>query len=429
MELNKLLEIKKRFLIPCVFHFYKKPPVISKGKGVYLYSVKGKKYLDAYSGVGVVNCGHCNPSIVKATKKQMENLQHTTTIYITEPMLRLAQKLAEFVPGSLKRSFFCTSGSEANEGALLLAKLHTGRNDFISMSQSLHGRTYLTSSATGLNFWRADPKPAKNIHFVPSPTCEQCPINLKYPTCKIKCVNEVEKIIKKNPRNIAAFITESIHGNGGIQVPPKEYFSKLQKILTKHGVLLIVDEAQTGFCRTGKKFGYQHFGIKPDILTVCKALGNGLPISAFITTDNIANSYQKPGASTFGGNLVCAESALATLEFIKNNKLEQNAKKLGSQLKIKLHKLKNKHPLISSIRGIGLMWGIEFKRKNKQPASEELDRILEDLKDHGVLAGKTGPNRNVLTLMPPLIITEKEIKLLVKKIERSIKKENERYNI
>ncbi|MBI4971247.1 MAG: aspartate aminotransferase family protein [Candidatus Omnitrophica bacterium] len=415
-RIQNFLEKKKKYLIPCVYHFYKSPMLLKKGKGVYLYDDTGKKYLDAYSGVGVVNCGHSNPKILKAVYQQLRNLQHTTTIYITEPLLRLAERLARFIPGKLRRSFFCTSGSEANEGAMLLAKLHTGRTDFMALRQALHGRTYLTSSVTGISFWRTDPEPAENVHFIPSPTCHECPLGLKYPSCKIKCADEAEKILNKYPNRIAALITESVHGNGGIQVPPREYFERLEKILKKHGVLLIIDEAQTGFCRTGKKFGFQHFGIQPDILTVCKALANGLPISAFITTDEIAKSYIKPGASTFGGTQTSAAAALATLDFMDSNRLDQRANRLGALLKKECRKLQKKYSLIFDVRGLGLMLGLELRRKNGDPAARDLDRILEALKDRGVLAGKTGKDRNVLTFMPPLVITESQIKFLIKKV-------------
>ncbi len=417
-----MLGLKKKFLIPCVYHFYKNPPLIERGKGVYVYDKAGKRYIDGYSGVGVVNCGHVNTKINGQIIKQLNKLQHTTTIYLTEPMLKLAKKLSQFIGGGLKRSFFCTSGSEANEGAMLLAKLHTNRSEFIALSESLHGRTYLTAGATGMRFWRTDPNPPKNIHFAKSPICHQCPLGLKYPTCNIKCANEVGKIIQRRPGKIAAMIAESIHGNGGIQVPPKEYFEKVNKILKSNNVLLIMDEAQTGFGRTGKKFGYNHFGITPDILMVCKALGNGMPISAFVTTDKIAASYTKPGASTFGGNLACSEGAIATLDYIQSEKLVLNARRQGAYFKKELIRQKKNFPFISDLRGLGLMIGIELKRVDGTPASEETDMILEHLKDIGVMAGKTGAGRNVLTFMPPLVIRRSQIQAILSKLKIVFKK-------
>ncbi len=408
----QMLALKAEYLMPCVYHFYKQPMVIERGEGCFVYDQDGKAYLDAYSGVGVNNCGHCNPEIVAATREQLGTLQHTTTIYLTEPMLRLAESLAAFLPGDLKRSFFCTSGTEANEGALLLAKLATGRNDFISLSRSLHGRTYLTAGLTGIEFWRTDPESPQNVHFAASPVCSRCPLNKNYPECQLACADLIEDIIQDHPNQIAAMIAEPINGNGGIVVPPEGYFEKVQAILKRHGVLLIMDEAQTGFCRTGERFGFMHSQIEPDMVTVCKALGNGLPISAFIATEAVARGYTRPGASTFGGNPVCAQTARAVLSFMQQNDLEVKAKQAGQQLRAQLEQLKTQCDLIFEVRGRGLMQGMELVRSDGTPAAAEMDLILETMKDKGFLIGKTGPDRNVLTLMPPLIISEVQIQVL-----------------
>ncbi|PKM10697.1 MAG: aspartate aminotransferase family protein [Gammaproteobacteria bacterium HGW-Gammaproteobacteria-3] len=416
---EKLLALKAQYLMPCVYHFYRKPMVIVRGEGCHVYDQDGKAYLDAYSGVGVNNCGHCNPAIVERTTAQLHKLQHMTTIYLTEPMLKLAAALAAFLPGKLNRSFFCTSGSEANEGALLLAKLATGKNDFIALSRSLHGRTYLTAGLTGIAFWRSDPQPPQNIHFAASPVCSQCPYQLQYPACHIRCADEIEAIAEQQPQRIAAFIAEPINGNGGIVVPPDGYFEKVQAILKKHGILMIMDEAQTGFCRTGKRFGFQHYAIEPDIVTVCKALGNGLPISAFIATDAVAECYTRPGASTFGGNPVCAEAALGVLAFMQEHELDEKACVTGTLIRARLLRLQRQHPLIREVRGRGLMLGAELVRADGSPAVEELDALLEHLKDLGVLVGKTGPERNVLTLMPPLVLSGAEAKYLCTSLEQA----------
>jgi 4-aminobutyrate aminotransferase-like enzyme len=405
-----MLALKREYLMPCVYHFYREPMVLERGEGAYLYDTDGRRYLDAYSGVGVVNCGHANPAIMRRTVEQVGKLQHTTTIYLTEPMLRLAEALAQFIPGGrLRKSFFCTSGSEANEGALLLAKLATGRNDFIALSRGLHGRTYLTAGLTGIEFWRTDPAPPSNVHFAPSPACASCPLKLRHPGCGLRCADEVERILERNPGKVAAMIAEPVHGNGGIVVPPPGYFRRVREILDRHGVLLIMDEAQTGFCRTGERFGFVQHGIEPDILTVCKALGNGLPISAFVATDAVAAKYTRPGASTFGGNPVCAATAQAVLDYMTEHRLEQRAERLGRRLRGRLEALAARHPVIAEVRGLGLMLGLELVDTAGRPATRLLDELLEDLKERGVLAGKTGPERNVLTLMPPLVMDERQV--------------------
>ena len=406
---SEMLALKARYLMPCVYHFYREPMVLERGEGCYLYDSEGRRYLDCYAGVGVTSAGHANPEIVAAATAQLGKLAHTTTIYLTEPMLRLAEALAAFVPGELEQSFFCTSGSEANEGALLLAKLATGRNDFIALSRSLHGRTYLTAGATGMDFWRTDPQPPENVHFVPSPSCGDCPLKLERASCGLRCADAVGELLDAHPGEVAALIAEPLHGNGGIVVPPAGYFERVQAHLRRHGVLLIMDEAQTGFCRTGKRFGFEHWDIAPDIVTVCKALGNGLPIAAFIATRAVAAAYTKPGASTFGGNLVCSEAARATLAFHLAHALDEAAAARGAELEAGLLTLADNHALVKEVRGLGLMRGLELVEADGTPASAATDTLLESLREHGVLAGKTGPGRNVLTLMPPLVITAEQV--------------------
>ena len=411
-----LLDLKQRYLMPCVFHFFRQPMALVKGEGVKLFDSEGKVYLDCYAGVGVSNCGHGERSIIERAREQLTRLVHTTTIYLTEPMLRLAESLATFLGGNCSKSFFCTSGSEANETALLLAKLATGRNDFISLSRSLHGRTFLTSGITGMTFWRADPSPPDNVHVAPSPLCSDCPLKLSRPSCGLKCAEAVGDILAEHSGKVAAFIAEPVHGNGGIVVPPPGYFERVQAILREHGVLLIMDEAQTGFCRTGRRFGHQHWDIQPDILTVCKALANGLPIAAIIATPEVAARYNKPGASTFGGNLVCASAALATLEFMEKNELEVQAEAMGARLRKGLEALCARHAVIREVRGLGLMLGMELVDADGMPAGALADDILEALKDRGVLVGKTGPGRNVLTLMPPLVISAAQVDEVLEKL-------------
>jgi len=408
-ELDTLLALKRDYLMPCVFHFYRRPMVLARGEGSRVYDTEGKAYLDCYAGVGVTNCGHAEPGIVARVAQQLGRLAHTTTIYLTRPMLRLAESLARFIGGELRKSFFCSSGSEANETALLLAKLATGRHSFISLSRSLHGRTWLTSGITGMAFWRTDPDPPMNVHFAPAPTCSDCPLKLARPGCQLRCADAIEDLLQENPGEIAAFIAEPVQGNGGINVPPPGYFERVQEILRRHEVLMIFDEAQTGFCRTGRRFGHQHWDVQPDMITVCKALGNGLPIAALVATPEVAAAYTKPGASTFGGNLVTATAGLATLDFMREHRLEELAAAGGARLRAGLEALARRHACMKDVRGLGLMLGIELVTPAGEPAGALLDEVLEALKDRGVLVGKTGPGRNVLTLMPPLVITDAEI--------------------
>jgi 4-aminobutyrate aminotransferase-like enzyme len=416
---EKIIEKKKQFLFPCSQHFYKNPPQLVRGEMQYLFDSEGKKYLDFFAGVSVVNCGHCNPYILSATIDQMKTLQHTSIIYLTQPIVSLAEKLSHVLPGDIVHSFFCCTGSEANEGALLLARLYTGRNEFISLTNSLHGRTYLTMSATEIPMWRSDPVLSDCFTFVPNAYNKDKTLEESATDSLIA----IEKVINsKGAEKIAALIAEPIQGNGGIITPPQWYFRKLKSLLEKHGILLIIDEVQTGFARTGKMFAIEHYDVVPDIITVAKALGNGIPISAFCTNDTIAAAFTKPSASTLGGNPVAASTAVAVLDYIENNNLCLSAESLGIKLKIGLLKLKEKYPIIYDVRGIGLMLGAELLKENGEPAWEETDFILELLKDEGILLGKNGLDRNVLAFQPPLVITEGDVDLVLVKLNLALSK-------
>ncbi|HEY8889614.1 MAG TPA: aspartate aminotransferase family protein [Clostridium sp.] len=415
---EKIIQKKKDFLFPCSQHFYKKPPQIVGGKMQYLIDSQGNKYLDFFAGVSVVNCGHCNPDILSASIEQMKTLDHTSTIYLTEPMVNLAEKLSSVLPGDIKHSFFCCSGSEANEGALLLARIYTGRNEFISLNNSLHGRTYLTMSVTGLPMWRADPILSDCVTFVPNSYNKDKTLE----EAASDSIKAIEVVIASKGDKIAALIAEPVQGNGGIITPPLWYFKKLKTILEKNGILLIIDEVQTGFGRTGKMFAIEHYDVVPDIITVAKALGNGMPISAFCTNDKIAASFTNASASTLGGNPVAASTAIAVLDYIKENNLCSNAQILGIKLKKGLLKLKEKYPIIYDVRGIGLMLGIELLKENGEPALEEADLILEFLKDEGIILGKNGLDRNVLAFQPPLIIKESDVLLVLEKLNLALSK-------
>lgn len=411
---EKIIEKKKEFLFPCSQHFYKNPPQIVKGEMQYLFDSEGKKYLDFFAGVSVMNCGHCNPQILEATIDQLKTLQHTTTIYLTEPIVALAEKLSNVLPGDIKHSFFCCTGSEANEGALLLARLYTGRKGFISLGGSLHGRTYLTMSTTEIPMWRADPYLADCINFIPNTYSKDGNVE----AAALRSLEAIEKTIAaKGPDKIAALIAEPIQGNGGIITPPKWYFKKLKALLEKHGILLIIDEVQTGFARTGKMFAIENYEVVPDIITVAKALGNGIPIAAFCTNSKIAASFTKPSASTLGGNPVSSSTAMAVLDYIEENNLCEASKRLGNKLMSGLIKLQNKYSIIHDVRGIGLMLGAELLKENGEPASEEADFILEKLKDKGIILGKNGLGRNVLAFQPPLVISDEDIDFLLAELD------------
>ncbi len=395
---ERLLAAKRDFLVPCVYHFYRRPPVLVRGEGAYLFDSEGRRYLDCYCGVTVVSAGHSNPEILEAAIEQLRQLQHTTTIYLTEPMLDLARAIAELAPSPLRRSFFCASGSEANEGALLLAALATGRRECVYLHGGLHGRTKWAMSVTGLDMWRTDPNPLVTAHGVPGPNDRHS-------------LPALERLLER--KTIAAVIAEPIQGNGGIIVPPDHYWPQLRQLCDRYGTLLIADEIQTAWNRTGRWFATQHWQVVPDIVTVAKALGNGFPIAAYLTSDAIAAHYTRPGAATFGGNLVSCRAALATLRFHERNELGPRSERLGAHLAERLRQLQQRHPAIAEVRGRGLMLGAELRTADGSPAAALTDSLLEGLKDAGYLIGKTGPGRNVLTFLPPLIVEAEALDGLV----------------
>ena len=420
---KNIIDKKKKYIMPCLGHFYFEPPQFVRGEMQYLFDDKGNKYLDMYAGVSVINCGHCNPFITEKIIAQIKNLQHVCNIYLTENFVNLAERLAEVTPGKLQKSFFCSTGTEANEGALLLASIYKKNSEFIALQNGLHGRTKLTMSITGIGMWRTDPNPVGGIHFAPNPYCYRCPLGKTYPACDLECANKIETLIQTSTSGKpAALIAEPIQGNAGIVVPPKNYFKRVKEILDKYGALLIIDEVQTGFARTGKMFAIENFDVEPDIMSVAKALGNGQPISAFISTAEIADTYTRPGASTLGGNPVSSTAGLAVLDYIAENNLMQNAKERGAQLKNGLLALKEKYPIIGDVRGIGLMIGAEFVHADKSPAPQELDKVLEQLKDMGFIIGKGGVGRNVMAFQPPLVIIEKNVDDVLNALELVLSK-------
>lgn len=413
-----ILEKKKKYIMPCLAHFYKEPRQFVKGEMQYLFDSEGRKYLDCFAGVSVINCGHCNPEINAEVVKQVQSLQHVCNTYLTENFVNLAEKLAEVTPGDLQKTFFCSTGTEANEGALLLASIYTGKDEFIALRNGLHGRTKLTMSLTGIQMWRTDPHPCGGIHFAPNAYCYRCPLGKKFPECDYACADAVDDLIRTaTSGQPAALIAEPIQGNAGIVTPPKGYFKRLKEILASHNALLIIDEVQTGFGRSGKMFAIENFDVVPDIMTMAKALGNGAPISAFTASAKIADTYTKPGASTLGGNPVSSIAGLGVLKYIREHNLMENAQARGQQLYDGLVELQKKHPIIGDIRGIGLMRGAEFVHADKSPAPEELEMVLEEMKNRGFIIGKNGVARNVMAFQPPLVITEADVNNVLNTLE------------
>jgi len=403
------------------------PVVIGSAEGATVIDTDGRRYVDCFSGISVVNTGHCNPRVIEAAKKQLDLLVHACAyVYYIEPVAELAKKLAQISPKGLQKTFFANSGAEAIETGLKLSRKFTKRHEIIALMRSFHGRTIGTLSVTGQAGRRhsAMGPYLGSIAFAPTPYCYRCPLGLEYPGCGVQCAKMIDDVIKYSTSNdVAAFIAEPLLGEGGIIVPPKEYFREAKKILDAYNILFIDDEVQTGFARTGQLFGINHYGETPDIMCVAKAIANGLPLGGCIARANIADSFEAGDhLSTFGGNPVCCAAALANIDFILKEDLSSLASKNGEYVMNRLGELEQKHDLIGDIRGRGLMIGIELvkNRESKAPATEETGRIRDLCREKGVLVGHGGTLGNVLRIQPPLIIPRAQLDLAIDTIDKAI---------
>src|SRR3989441_859883 len=410
---GEVIQKHKQFLWPSVANYYQKPLVADRAQMQYVWDVEGRKYLDFFGGILTVSVGHCNPKITSKVKAQVDRLQHLSTLYPNEQIVALAEKIAQITPGTLEKSFFTSSGTEADEAAILIARMATGSYDVVALRNAYSGGSQLARSVTAQAPYRKAGVIGVGIAHAVSPYCYRCPLHLTYPECEVACANDVENLIQTGTSgSIAAFIAEPIQGAGGFITPPKEYFKIVFKIVKKYGGLFISDEVQTGWGRTGKKwFGIEQWEVTPDILTGAKGLANGAPIGLTVTTPEIADSYQGLGISTFGGNPVTCVAARATIELIEEEKLLENAHTVGARLREKLEELKSKYPLIGDVRGMGLMQALELvkDRATKEPAPEATLQVMERARDNGLLIGKGGLFGNVIRLAPMLNISKSDV--------------------
>jgi len=413
----------KDFLWPAVTNFYQQPLVADHGQMQYLWDLEGRRYLDFFGGILTVSVGHCNPKVTSKVKAQVDRLQHTSTLYPNEQIVALAEKLAQITPGKLQKSFFTNSGTEANEAAILLARIATGSYDVVALRHAYSGGSSLAKAATGQAPWRKAGVISVGFAHAVNPYCYRCPLHLTYPDCGVACANDVENLIQTGTSgSIAAFIAEPIQGVGGFITPPPEYFKIVFKIVKKYGGLFIADEVQTAWGRTGKKwFGIEQWEVTPDIITGAKGLANGVPIGLTITTDELANSYQGLTISTFGGNPVSSVAARATIQVIEEENLLENAHTVGAHFRARLEGLKEKYPLIGDVRGMGLMQALELvkDRHTKEPAPEATTQLLERTRDNGLLVGKGGLFGNVIRLSPMLNISKPDVDEAVRLLDKS----------
>ena len=413
----------KEYLWPAVTNFYEQPLVADHASMQYVWDVEGRKYLDFFGGILTVSVGHANPKVTGPVKAQIDRLQHLSTLYPNEAIVALAEKVAQITPGELKSSFFTSSGTEANEAGILLARMATGSYDVVALRHAYSGSSALAKGVTAQAPWRKSGVISVGVAHAINPYCYRCPLGLKYPDCEVSCAKDVENLIQTGTSGqIAAFIAEPIQGVGGFITPPPEYFKIVFKAVKKYGGLFISDEVQTGFGRTGKKwFGIEHWEVTPDIMTCAKGMANGTPIGATITTKELAASFQGLTISTFGGNPVTSVAAKATIEFIEEEQLLENADRVGSYFRGKLDELQQKYPVIGDVRGKGLMLGLELvkDRVSKEPAPTATTQFLERTRERGLLVGKGGLYGNVIRLSPMLNIGKTDVDEAVSILDKS----------
>ncbi|KAJ1381260.1 Pyridoxal phosphate-dependent transferase, major domain [Sesbania bispinosa] len=419
---SDLLKRRKQYLPTSAGPFYTPPLNLVEGKMQYLFDENGRRYLDAFGGIATVSCGHCHPDVVEAIVNQTKLLQHTTVLYLNHAVIDFAEALAAKMPEELKVVFFTNSGTEANELALMIARLYTGYHDIFSIRNGYHGNATSTMGATAQWFHKFNVVQT-GCHHVLTPD----PYRGVFGSDGAKYANDVQDVIDYGTcGHVAGFIAEAIQGVGGVIDLAPGYLPAVYNIIKKAGGLFIADEVQAGFGRTGSHFwGFEAHGIVPDIVTLAKGIGNGAPIGAVVTTPEIAKVLtQRYYFSTFGGNLVCAAAGLAVLNVIEKDKLQQNAFVVGSYLKERLNSLMEKHEIIGNVRGRGMLLGVELvkDRQLKTPAKDEMLQIFEQMKDMGVLIGKGGFHANVLRITPPLCFTKEDADFLVDVMDYTMSK-------
>jgi 4-aminobutyrate aminotransferase-like enzyme len=423
MTKEEILLAQREFLFPAVFHYYKEPLVVSHAKDQYVWDADGNQYLDFFGGIVTVSVGHCNEAVNKRVHAQIDKLEHVSTVFPNEPQVALAQKLAQIAPaGALRKTFFTNSGTEANETAILAARCYTGSTEIIALRHSYHGRSAETMGLTGQATWKLGPPQAGVVHAV-NAYCYRCPFGLEYPSCDVKCAQDIEQVIRTSTSGrVAALIAEPIQGVGGFITPPKEYFKIVTDIVRKYGGIFIADEVQTAWGRTGGKwFGIEHWDVQPDIITSAKGLGNGLPIGVTIARPEVADAMKGVTISTFGGNPVVTTAAKAVIDYIEDQNLLRNTEETGAYLRGKLIDLQDKHPLIGDVRGMGLLLALELveNRKTKVPATAATAQLLEAARENRIMVGRGGLNGNVLRLSPPMNIGRADVDEFILRLDAS----------
>lgn len=407
------------------------PIFIKQAKDSIIEDIDGNLYLDFYTGIGVTTAGHCPEPVIEAIKKQSDKLLHSCfMISMYEPYVELAKKLVEITPGNHpKKAMFVNSGAEAVENAIKIARAHTGRQGIISFESGFHGRTLLTMSLTSkVKPYKFEFGPyAPEIYKVPFPNIYRGQLHVSEEDACQAYLDYFERffIAEVDPSHIAAMIIEPVQGEGGFNIPPKGYWKGLREICDRYGILLIADEVQTGFCRTGKMFAVEHFDVIPDLMTLAKSIASGMPLSAVVGRKEVMDSA---GAGriggTYGGNPLACEAALATIAYMEENKLAEKSEILGKKIVTRVKKLQKEFSQIGDIRNLGSMIGIEFIKdvETKSPDKAAVGTIIAECLKEGLIIISAGLYGNVVRFLPPLVITDKQLNQAMDIFEKAVRK-------
>ena len=421
----EVLTLRERYVNPALFTLYREPLMIVEGKMQYLFDETGRRYLDLFAGIVTVSCGHCHPKIVRRVQDQTATLQHATTIYLHPNLSLLAHKLASKMPPGLDVTYFVNSGSEANDLAITVARLFTGNIDVIALRNAYHGNSPSSIGLTSHHTWKHPVPGAAGVHHAFSPDPATSPLSGGAEEIASRSAADIRQLIRySTPGRVAAFIAEPIQGVGGVTRGAPNYFREAYSIVREYGGLCVADEVQTGFGRTGEHYwGFENYGVVPDIVTMAKGIGNGVPLAAVTTRREIAEALtSRIHFNTFGGNPVSMAAGLAVLEVIDEDGLQENARRVGARLLQGLRRLQTQHPLIGEVRGIGLMLGLELvaDRATREPATAQTLEVLEAAREMGVLMGKGGLDGNVLRIKPPMCITIQDADFAVDVMDRAL---------
>jgi 4-aminobutyrate aminotransferase len=401
------------------------PIVAERAEGCYIYAVDGKKYLDFTCGIGVTNTGHCHPKVVEAIREQAGLFLHAqANIVIHQPMLGLIAELRQIVHPSIDGFFFSNSGAEALEGAVKLARAATGKPNVIVFQGSFHGRTAGTMAlTTSKTIYRSgfQPLPA-GVFVAPYPYAYK--LGMSEEQTSQYCLAAVEELLltQTSPAETAAILIEPVLGEGGYVVPPADFLKGLSEICDKNGLLLILDEVQSGFGRTGMWFAQEHFGVVPDIMTVAKGIASGLPLSGVFSRLDLMKKWQTGShGGTFGGNAVACAAGVATIRAMRDEDMPGNAVRRGVELTTGLRKLQEQYPVIGDVRGLGLMIGTEFTVKGKPADKPLIKSVVHACEERGLLLLTCGTYDNVIRWIPPLVVSEQQIHAALDIFEEALK--------